>query len=234
LLFYYRLPRSDRALGRLLVLDALLLLGAVAFTVLLRAGAEGRTVLRLEDELLLAAGLLCLVGLDDELVDRACGVARDGEGVLLTVLTGAVRVCVAGRLTAAGFLLSLLEDLTGAVRAGAGLLTAGLPDCSVRAGRAEVPVVPRCEFEGVAIVELRCVRVALLRSLEDGRALLLLTVVLLVPRSTDGRVVAEPFRCVVLPTAGRVVPFCSALEGRLLTALSISATRDGRLLLRVF
>ena len=128
-----------------------------------------------------------------------------------------------------------LEDLTGAVRVGVGLLTAVLLGRSARAGRVDVLLELRCGLEGAATVELRCVRVALLRSVVAGRALSLLTAVLLVPRATDGRVVAEPLLCVVLLAAGLVVvAFCSALEGRLLTTLFTSATRAGRLLVRVF
>jgi len=182
---------------------------------LLRAGAADRTVLRAGDELLLAAGLLWRVALDDVFVeragvDRACGVARAGVGVLFTVLAGAERVCVAGRLT----VLLLLRSL--------------------RAGLADVLLVLRWEVDGAATVELlRCVRVELLRSAVVGRAFSDLTALVLVPRATDGRVTVEPFLCEAA-LAGLDVAFCSALEGRLLTTVFTSATLEGRLLLRVF
>lgn len=103
--------------------------GVIARTVLLRAGAEGLTDERPDDELLLTAGRLLLLLLDEvfeerEGVERTAGVERVvEEELLLTVLAGlegVLRVC------------------------GAVLLTAGF---SERAGRVAV-VELRCELAG--------------------------------------------------------------------------------------
>lgn len=82
---------------------------------LLRAGAEGLTVLRLDGEMLLAAGLLCLEVADEVVlclvgVDRTAGVERGAEGVLFTVLAGLVGIArTAGvEFEAEGELLTVL------------------------------------------------------------------------------------------------------------------------------